>query len=157
MESSEPIESCDNYSSGSRSSENCTSVRGAIPKDRIPEHVAIIMDGNGRWAASQGLPRVAGHQRGVETVRTILQEGVRHGIRFITLYAFSSENWFRPKDEVDALMLLFSEYLIKEQPTFLNEGIRLRAIGDRSRLPAQVVQKLELCEAETAHCEKMTL
>ena len=123
----------------------------------VPTHVAIIMDGNGRWAAERGLERVAGHQEGAKSVRRVLEESRRLGIRYITLYAFSSENWERPVSEVEALMDLFAHYLEKERETFLSEDIRLRAIGDRSRLPKNVCDRLESLEQDTSHCQSMDL
>lgn len=122
-----------------------------------PCHVAIIMDGNGRWANERGLPRLAGHAHGVEAVRRVLEFGVKSGIKFITLYAFSSENWSRPEQEVGGLMELFAKYLHSEQETFMREGIRLIAIGDRTKLPKEVVIKLEECEKITSINQKLTL
>ncbi|MCB0330818.1 MAG: di-trans,poly-cis-decaprenylcistransferase [Bdellovibrionales bacterium] len=123
----------------------------------LPKHVAVIMDGNGRWAIQQGKPRVAGHEAGVHSVRRVLEESRRLGIEFVTLYAFSSENWNRPEQEVDALMGLFAEYLVRERQTFLDQDIRLRAIGDRARLPDTVQKRLEQLERDTGHCKSMTL
>ncbi len=105
---------------------------------KIPEHVAIIMDGNGRWAKKRGLPRIEGHRRGVETVRTITDAGREIGLRTLTLYAFSIENWSRPQDEVGALMGLLEYYLKKELSTFIKNKIRLRTIGRTQDMPAGV-------------------
>ncbi|MCB0331970.1 MAG: isoprenyl transferase [Bdellovibrionales bacterium] len=122
-----------------------------------PQHVAIIMDGNGRWAKAQGLPRVDGHRKGAESVRAVLEEARRLGIRYITLYAFSTENWNRPKDEVAALMSLFIKYLESELPLFLENDIRLRAIGDLSRLPEEVFRSLHDKIEKTSHCASLDL
>lgn len=103
-----------------------------------PKHVAIIMDGNGRWAKAQGLPRVMGHQAGAKTVRMVVEESVRSGIKYLTLFAFSSENWSRPKEEVDALMELFCQYLQSELKTLNNNGVRFRAMGRIGELPEKV-------------------
>ena len=105
----------------------------------VPAHVAIIMDGNGRWARQRGLPRIEGHRRGVETVRTITTAARELGVRMLTLYAFSVENWRRPPDEVGALMALLEFYLKKELRTFVRDRVRLRTIGRTEDLPAGVV------------------
>ena len=102
---------------------------------RIPRHVAIIMDGNGRWAAQHGLERFEGHIRGVESVRRAIQAATRHGVRYLTLYAFSTENWGRPAAEVDAPMELFCKSVINETPELAARGVRVRIIGDKSRFP----------------------
>lgn len=122
---------------------------------RIPTHVAIIMDGNGRWAKKQGLPRTAGHQQGVETVKKITEEAVRLGVRYLTLYTFSTENWNRPSDEIAALMGLILTNL--EEEIFMKNNVRLQVIGDRVRLPETVRERLELCMEHTASNDKMTL
>jgi undecaprenyl diphosphate synthase len=109
---------------------------------KIPEHVAIIMDGNGRWAKKRGLPRIEGHRRGVETVRTVTDAGRELGLRTLTLYAFSAENWNRPQDEVGALMGLLEFYLKKELNTFVKNRIRLRTIGRINDLPVGVRKAL---------------
>jgi len=116
----------------------------------IPHHVAIIMDGNGRWAKSRGLPRIEGHRRGVETVRQITFAARDLGVRMLTLYAFSSENWNRPKDEVGALMTLLEYYLKKELSTFVRDRVRLLTIGRIEDLPAGVRRHL----AETVEATK---
>jgi undecaprenyl diphosphate synthase len=114
----------------------------AASRSKTPEHVAIIMDGNGRWAQQRGLPRIEGHRRGVETVRTVTDAGRELGLRTLTLYAFSVENWSRPQDEVGALMGLLEFYLKKELNTFIKNRIRLRTIGRTSALPAGVQKAL---------------
>lgn len=120
-------------------------------------HIAIIMDGNGRWAQQRGLPRVAGHQRGVETVTRIVDECVRKGIGYLSLFAFSSENWGRPPQEVDALMALLLEFLASQRERMLAEGIRLKVIGDVARLSSSVRDALADVEQATHHGECMTL
>jgi undecaprenyl diphosphate synthase len=123
----------------------------------LPRHVAIIMDGNGRWAQGRGLPRVAGHRQGAVAVRTVTRAARRLGLEALTLYAFSMQNWSRPPDEVEALMLLLVEFLEKEQQELLGNGIRLNAIGDLDRLPDRVGSRLEAVRQATARGEGMTL
>lgn len=123
----------------------------------LPEHVAIIMDGNGRWATQQGFVRNLGHREGSEAVRRTVRACRRLGIRALTLYAFSEQNWGRPSFEVSALMELLKEFLVSEREELLGKGIRLRAIGRRSRLPDDVAEILERVEAETASLDRMTL
>lgn len=113
--------------------------------DNIPKHIAIIMDGNGRWAKQRKLPRSMGHKAGVETIRRILKEADRLGVKYITLYAFSTENWKRPKDEVDALMKLLVQYLTNEVEGLHQNGVILRILGDINALPCAVKEKI--CEA----------
>jgi undecaprenyl diphosphate synthase len=108
----------------------------------VPRHVAIIMDGNGRWAKARGLPRIEGHRRGVETVRTTTYAARDLGVKMLTLYAFSAENWNRPEDEVGALMGLLELYLKKELSTFVRDRVRLQTIGSISGLPAGVQRHL---------------
>ena len=122
---------------------------------KIPEHIAIIMDGNGRWATEKGMPRNAGHQAGVETVRRITAECVRLGVKYLTLYTFSTENWNRPADEVSALMGLVLTSL--EDEIFMKHNVRFRAIGDMKRLPDDVQQKLRETEEHTAGNDTMTM
>ncbi|MEA3362770.1 MAG: isoprenyl transferase [Thermodesulfobacteriota bacterium] len=121
------------------------------------EHLAIIMDGNGRWAKQRDLPRIAGHQQGVEAVTQIVDECVRHGIRFLSLFAFSSENWGRPRPEVDALMELLLQFLASQRQKMLTEGVKLRVIGDLPRLSAPVQAALADAERETAQGQTLTL
>lgn len=122
---------------------------------RIPQHIAIIMDGNGRWAKQKGLPRTAGHVQGVETVKRITEECTRLGVKYLTLYTFSTENWNRPVEEVSALMDLFLKNL--EEEIFQKNNVRFRAIGDRYRLPKDVLKRLEEVEHNTAENDKMTM
>jgi undecaprenyl diphosphate synthase len=125
--------------------------------DNVPQHVAIIMDGNGRWAKQRGLPRIEGHRRGVETVRTVTLAARDLGIRMLTLYAFSIENWKRPQDEVGALMGLLEFYLRKELETFIRDRVRLRTIGRTEELPAGVQKILHTTIEETKHFADYTL
>ena len=119
----------------------------------LPVHLAIIMDGNGRWAQARGLPREAGHRAGAETVRTIVTECRRLGIRHLTLYTFSSENWSRPKAEVSALFSLLLEFLGQEVPRMEREGIRLNILGDMEALPLAARHWLAgLCAAAGLIC-----
>ena len=122
---------------------------------RIPQHIAIIMDGNGRWAKQKGLPRTAGHVQGVETVKRITEECTRLGVKYLTLYTFSTENWNRPAEEVSALMDLFLKNL--EEEIFQKNNVRFRAIGDRSRLPQDVLKRLEEVEHNTAENDSRCL
>ncbi len=122
-----------------------TQIYRQIDQHRLPVHVAVIMDGNGRWAKKRGLPRSAGHRAGVERVRTIIRMSSDTGIRFLTLYAFSTENWKRPSDEVSMLMSLLVEYLIQELPELHQKNVRIRTLGDISVLPDKV--KAEISRA----------
>ena len=115
----------------------------------IPRHVAIIMDGNGRWAKARGLPRVAGHRRGAEAVRNAVESAGELGVRYLTLFGFSSENWRRPVDEVSDLMGLLRHYLRSEIAEMHKKGVRVRVIGDRARLPGDIVKLIESSEETT--------
>ena len=126
------------------------SYKDQIKQDRIPRHVAIIMDGNGRWAKRQGMARMFGHRQGVETVHRITEVAAELGIEYLTLYAFSTENWNRPKEEVDALMSLLVDTIVKETPTLMKNNIRLSTIGDLARLPENAQQKFLACMEETS-------
>lgn len=121
-----------------------------IQIDRIPRHVAIIMDGNGRWAKRQGMARMFGHRQGVETVHRITEVAAELGIAYLTLYAFSTENWNCPKEEVDALMSLLVDTIAKETPTLMKNNIQLLTIGDLGRLPENAQKKFRACMAETS-------
>jgi undecaprenyl diphosphate synthase len=127
------------------------------PASIVPAHVAIIMDGNGRWAKQRGLPRLEGHRRGVETVRTITFAARDLGVKMLTLYAFSVENWKRPQDEVGGLMGLLEFYLKKELQTFIRDRVRFRTIGRTSDLPAGVQKLLRTTTEETKHFTDYTL
>jgi undecaprenyl diphosphate synthase len=120
-------------------------------------HVAIIMDGNGRWAQLRGLPRSAGHVQGAKTVRRIVEASARAGIGTLTLYAFSSDNWGRPGQEVDSLLHLLQCYLAGETRRCVRNGVRINVIGRRDRLPSSLVRSIEHSEALTAHCIRMQL
>ncbi len=124
---------------------------------RIPQHVAIIMDGNGRWAELRGKERCEGHIAGVESVRAVVRAAVRNGVKYLTLYAFSTENWGRPAEEVDALMALFCQSVTREAPELVRQGVRVQMIGERSRFSQAVQQSLAAIEQETAGGEKLTL
>ena len=126
-----------------------------LDMNRIPKHIAIIMDGNGRWATERGKDRSFGHQAGVDAVRRITSECTRLGVKFLTLYTFSTENWNRPADEVAALMGLVLTSL--EDEIFMKNNVRFRVVGDRSRIPEIVNQKLAATEAHTADNSAMTM
>lgn len=121
-----------------------------IISERLPQHVAIIMDGNGRWAKKQGLARMFGHKQGVEVVHNITEAAAELGLRYMTLYTFSTENWNRPKEEVDALMTLLVDTIAKETPTLMKNNVRLLTIGDLDRLPEAAHKKFLACIEQTA-------
>ena len=121
-----------------------------IDRNRLPEHVAIIMDGNGRWAKAQGQPRSYGHQEGVVSVHKIMDTVTRLGLRYLTLYTFSTENWNRPEEEVQALMSLMVTAIHRETPNMMEKNVRLIAIGDLSRLRPDAYATLQECMATTA-------
>ncbi len=126
-----------------------------MDKNNIPQHIAIIMDGNGRWATERGKIRSYGHQAGVDTVRRITAECTRLGVKFLTLYTFSTENWNRPADEIAALMGLVLTSL--EDEMFMKNNVRLRVIGDFKRLPVEVQEKLNGMMERTAKNDSMTM
>jgi len=121
-----------------------------VPEEKQPQHVAIIMDGNGRWAQKRDLPRASGHQEGVNTVRTIIEECSRIGLKQATLYCLSSENWKRPEHELEFLMVLLSQYMIQERETMMKQNIRLEIIGRRDRIPAEVQKEMDISLEMTA-------
>jgi undecaprenyl diphosphate synthase len=123
----------------------------------LPRHVAIIMDGNGRWARRRGLPRIEGHRKGADAVRDVVRASRELGLRALTLYAFSSQNWDRPMEEVRSLMELLRDYVIEERAEIMDNAIRLVTIGDRSRLPEFVRAPLEELIRDSADNDKMTL
>jgi undecaprenyl diphosphate synthase len=123
----------------------------------IPNHIAVIMDGNGRWARKRFLPRVAGHKRGVETVRDLVKECAKLNVKFLTLFAFSSENWRRPEEEVSFLMSLFMDALKREVAKLHENNIRLILIGDRSRFNSDLVAQIEASEKLTENNTGLTL
>ncbi len=118
--------------------------------DRLPQHVAVIMDGNGRWAAQRHLPRVEGHRAGIDSVRDIVESSARVGIKVLTLYAFSVENWKRPVTEVSTLMMLLKRYLRLELNTLLRNDIRFRVIGRQEELAPDIRRELTMAEDKTA-------
>jgi undecaprenyl diphosphate synthase len=133
------------------------SCKEKINLEKLPKHIAIIMDGNGRWAIQHGLDRVGGHHEGVDSVRDIAEAAASLGVKYLTLYTFSTENWSRPKDEVDALMSLFVETIAKELDTLNKNNIRLNAIGDLRSLPKENYKKLLETIEETSGNDRMTL
>lgn len=132
-------------------------MKADIDKSRLPRHVAIIMDGNGRWATSRGLDRSEGHVEGVNTVRRITEAASEIGIGYLTLYTFSTENWNRPKAEVDALMHLIVIAIERETPDLIKNNVRLTTIGDLNRMPAFAAERMRKCIADTSHCTGLTL
>ena len=128
-----------------------------IQVNRIPKHVAIIMDGNGRWAKKQGLMRIFGHRRGVDAVRGAIEFAAEVGIKYVTMYAFSTENWNRPAIEVNALMQLLVDSIEKELPALMKNGIRLKTLGNIAELPGNCAAQLKKAEEKTKDNVKTTL
>jgi undecaprenyl diphosphate synthase len=128
-----------------------------VPPQRRPRHIAIIMDGNGRWARERDLPRIAGHKAGARGVRDIVTECARLGLKALTLYSFSLENWKRPQDEISGLMALYLEYLGKERQELLDNNIRFMQLGRREGLPESVLAAVDDTIAATAHATGLTL
>jgi len=126
-----------------------------IDKTRVPQHVAIIMDGNGRWAKARGMERTMGHQEGAQRAHDVMEACVKIGVKYLTLYTFSTENWNRPADEVSALMALLMQHLQEE--LFKKHDARFRAVGDIGRLPEHVQQAVRQLEADTANCKGTTM
>lgn len=133
------------------------SFKEQIDLKRLPTHVAVIMDGNGRWAKERGEDRIFGHQHGVVSVRECTEAAAELGVKYLTMYAFSTENWDRPKEEVDLLMELLIDTIEKETPTLNKNNIRLTAIGDLERLPAGAREKLDKCMSDTSGNTRMNL
>ena len=129
----------------------------SVDGSTTPKHVAIIMDGNGRWAKARGLPRVEGHRAGAKNVRPIVETSLKEGVRYLTLFAFSTENWQRPKEEVSALMLLLRRYLSSELSKLIKNNIRLRAMGDLNKLPDSLVSALRGAEEQSKNCDGLDL
>ena len=127
------------------------------PSDQTPAHVAIIMDGNGRWAQSRGLPRAEGHRRGVEAVRRAVRSAIDHGVRYLTVYSFSSENWRRPPDEVSMLMGLLKRFIRNDLADLHRNAVRVRIIGEREGLAPDIRALLEEAEAVTRDNRGLTL
>jgi len=128
-----------------------------VPPERRPRHIAIIMDGNGRWALDRKLPRIAGHKAGARAVRDIVTECGRLGVKALTLYSFSLENWKRPEDEISGLMSLYLEYLGKERQELLDNNVRFVQLGRREGLPVNVLAAMDDTIAATRHCTGLTL
>lgn len=123
----------------------------------LPEHVAIIMDGNGRWAQQRGLDRIYGHKEGVDTVKRVVEAAGEIGLKYLTLYTFSIENWNRPKTEIDALMGLMADAIVRETPELMRQGVRIKVIGHTTDLPENVWQKMARLIDETADNKGVTL
>jgi undecaprenyl diphosphate synthase len=136
---------------------HASSTQGVPAHGNVPRHVAIIMDGNGRWAKRRHLPRFAGHKRGVEAVRAAVEACAERGIEYLTLFAFSSENWRRPAEEVALLMQLFAGALANEVEKLHRSGIRLKVVGDTGRFDAKIRSLIEQGERLTAGNGKLTL
>ncbi len=115
----------------------------------IPTHIAFIMDGNGRWAKARGLPRTAGHREGAKTVRTVLEHAQKRGVKVVTLFAFSSENWNRPAEEVNTLVGMFRDYLNNDVNKWAEKKVRVSFIGDRAKFPADIAARMDEVEAQT--------
>ncbi|MGC9016924.1 MAG: isoprenyl transferase [Caldimicrobium sp.] len=128
-----------------------------LDPEKLPRHVAIIMDGNGRWAKRKGLPRIYGHKKGVEVAKSIIIKSRELNIPYLTLFAFSKENWQRPKTEVDTLLLLLKEYLQKELPLMIEKEIKLKIIGDKEDFPEELKKLIEQVEKKTENLKGMTL
>jgi undecaprenyl diphosphate synthase len=128
-----------------------------VDVSRLPEHVAIVMDGNGRWAQGRGCSRPAGHEEGAKAVRRVVRLARRLGIRGLTLYAFSEQNWARPAEEIEALMALLREFLVSERQEMLDTGIRLQPVGRIDKLPSSVREILDPLWEESAHLDGMVL
>jgi undecaprenyl diphosphate synthase len=124
---------------------------------RVPRHIAIIMDGNGRWARKRNLPRLAGHRAGTENIRRIVTECAQQGVRYLTLYAFSTENWSRPSAEVDGLMLILSEFIDRETSNLNREGAQIRHLGRLDTLSAGLQRKIRSAIDVTRHNQRITL
>lgn len=138
------------YKWGLRKNEELHDAR-ELHDENLPRHVAIIMDGNGRWAERRGLPRFMGHRAGMKAMRNIIRVAREIGIEVLTLYAFSTENWKRPREEVDFLMRLPQEYLLSDLPELIENNVRVRILGDLSGLPRHTLEAVEQAMRETAH------
>lgn len=128
-----------------------------LDPSNIPEHIAIIMDGNRRWAKQRGLPPMMGHWEGAETLTNVLKGAADLGVKTLTVYAFSTENWGRPVAEVEGLMDLFELYLMRQKEAMIRDGVRLHAIGDLSRLPQRVLEAFDQTQKATAKCDRINL
>ena len=139
----------DIFNSKKNNAENTKDNNFQLDMEKIPEHIGIIMDGNGRWAKAKGYPRTVGHKAGVETIRRILKEAQRLGVKYITLYAFSTENWKRPKEEVGALMKLLVQYFRLELNELHENGVVVNTIGDISKLPKECIEEIKKAKEKT--------
>ncbi len=124
---------------------------------KIPQHIAIIMDGNGRWAKKRGLPKIMGHKQGVESVKNITRACIKFGVKYLTLYAFSTENWQRPKDEIRVLFKLLKDFIKKESQIFHDNNVRVCIIGERNRISPVLIKIIEKLEGDTKDYNKLTL
>ena len=124
---------------------------------KIPQHIAIIMDGNGRWAKKRGLPKIMGHKQGVESVKNITKACIKFGVKYLTIYAFSTENWQRPKDEVSVLFKLLEDFIKKESQIFHDNNVRVRIIGERNKIGPELTKIIEKLEGDTKDYNKLTL
>ena len=122
-----------------------------------PNHIAIIMDGNGRWATSHGYERSYGHLKGVESVKVVIEESLNVGVKYLTLFAFSSENWGRPSKEVEYLMELFCCTIVEQKSILKRQGVKVLFMGDKSQLSSKVLESINICESETVENDKLTL
>lgn len=137
--------------------QNDNHIPSAPTLDKVPQHVAVIMDGNGRWAKDQGEERLYGHRHGVEAVRGVVQTAAEAGVRYLTIYAFSTENWGRPAEEVDGIMSLIAQAILSELDTLTGAGIRMRFIGDHASLPASLQESIRIAEAAVIPAEKLRM
>lgn len=142
---------------GEYQEEKMRNYKDLIILEKLPEHIAIIMDGNGRWAKQQGQPRAIGHAAGVESVKDIVEGAAEIGLKYLTLYTFSVENWNRPDDEVNALMELLVDAVLRETPTLIKNNIRLETIGEISSLPVKCQEQLAKAKEVTRACSGLTL
>ncbi len=133
------------------------SLKDKIIENKLPNHIAIIMDGNGRWASQKGKHRIYGHENGVESVRSVVEAAGDVGVKYLTLYAFSTENWSRPQDEINALMGLLVEAITNETDELKEKNVKLQFIGDLKSLPAEVQKKLQWSMDELKNCKGLTL
>lgn len=155
----QPARSCapSNVCGANEASAEARELLQEVPVERRPKHIAVIMDGNGRWANQQGKPRVEGHLRGVESVRTVMEACRDFGVEILTLYCFSSENWKRPPQELEFLMALLKQYLIAERENLVKNNLRLRIIGHRQGLPEEVLAEMDETLAACQHNDGMLL
>jgi len=127
--------------------------KSELDPNKIPEHIAIIMDGNGRWAQKRGLSRSMGHREGSKTLRKIVEACYKMGVKYLTVYAFSTENWSRPKEEVDELMKLLLEYLKNAEKELKGKNIRIKVIGEKTNLPEEIIKEIDRVQKNTEHIQ----